>query len=281
MEGRKRRFSFNFIMQAAQIQIQGLTENDRILGVTVMSYRNTTIGSVLALIVGLLPTPAYTEQATYIGKDATRCDIFLALSDRVPDDCLNGEKTLTMNTDVPELPHSAQTQRTSSPTLQTGSTPTQQSTSLRSRPRRQAAVRPKRREPTETPARTAPTESGEIPSGERAMAIPIAFAFDSAELTATARRQLDNVADVLTDPLFQRLVVRIEGHTDAAGSADYNLELSRRRARSVQDYLVIRHGIERSRIPATGKGEYEPFDPQQSGTGINRRVEFVNTGLAL
>jgi outer membrane protein OmpA-like peptidoglycan-associated protein len=246
-----------------------------------MSYRNTAIGSVLALIVGLLPTSAYPEQATYIGKDATRCDIFRALSDRVPDDCLNGEKTLTMNTDVPELPHSAQTQRTFSPTLQTGSTPAQQSTPPRSRPRRQATAGPKRREPTETPARPAPTEGGEIPSGERAMAIPIAFAFDSAELTATARRQLDNVADVLTDPLFQRLVVRIEGHTDAAGSADYNLELSRRRARSVQDYLVIRHGIARSRIPATGRGEYEPFDPQRSGTGINRRVEFVNTGLAL
>ncbi|WP_295399490.1 OmpA family protein [uncultured Thiocystis sp.] len=113
------------------------------------------------------------------------------------------------------------------------------------------------------------------------MATPIEFTFDSDRLTSAARRQLDNIAAVLTDPLFRGLVIRIEGHTDAKGSADYNLDLSARRARSVQDYLATGHAIDRERIPAAGRGESDPFDTNRPEAGINRRVEFVNTGLTL
>lgn len=111
------------------------------------------------------------------------------------------------------------------------------------------------------------------------MATPIEFAFDSERLTAGAERQLDNIAAVLANPLFRGLVIRIEGHTDATGAADYNLDLSRRRARSVQDYLVARGGLDRAYFPATGKGATDPFDPGHPRAPINRRVEFVNTGL--
>ncbi len=75
--------------------------------------------------------------------------------------------------------------------------------------------------------------------------------------------------------------MRIEGHTDANGSDAYNQTLSEQRAKSMRDYLVRRHGIDRHRIPATGKGESEPFDARHPKRGINRRVEFVNTGLNL
>jgi OmpA-OmpF porin, OOP family len=67
--------------------------------------------------------------------------------------------------------------------------------------------------------------------------------------------------------------VRVEGHTDAAGSSAYNVALSERRALSVAEYMV-KLGIEPSRLVLVGKGMAEPlthnpYDP------TNRRVQFV------
>jgi outer membrane protein OmpA-like peptidoglycan-associated protein len=104
----------------------------------------------------------------------------------------------------------------------------------------------------------------------------IQFAFDSALLTPDSRQPLDILAEVLADPSMAAQVVRIEGHTDNIGSTAYNQRLSTRRAQSVQDYLHTRHGIPLGRIPALGKGFYEPYDPQQPGAALNRRVQFVN-----
>jgi len=95
-------------------------------------------------------------------------------------------------------------------------------------------------------------------------------------LLPEARKLLDELAGVLKDPLMKRKVVRVEGHTDSVGSADYNFELSRKRARAVQRYLVQRHSIPAKRIPAAGKGESELRDPQQPESAVNRRVQFIN-----
>ncbi len=70
------------------------------------------------------------------------------------------------------------------------------------------------------------------------------------------------------------LSVTIEGHTDADGSDDYNLDLSQRRAESVVAWLS-EQGVEAGRLTAVGKGEAEPISDNESDAGkaANRRVE--------
>ncbi len=70
--------------------------------------------------------------------------------------------------------------------------------------------------------------------------------------------------------------IRVVGHTDTSGSAAYNLNLSKRRAKDARDELV-RQGIAGERITSEGKGETEPF--VQTGDGVkeqlNRRTEVL------
>jgi outer membrane protein OmpA-like peptidoglycan-associated protein len=102
----------------------------------------------------------------------------------------------------------------------------------------------------------------------------INFAFNSAVLPSSAHAMIDVVAQVMKDS--PEIKVRVEGHTDAVGSADYNVSLSERRALSVGEYLV-KLGVDPSRLMLIGKGMAEPltsnpYDPS------NRRVQFVRVG---
>lgn len=70
--------------------------------------------------------------------------------------------------------------------------------------------------------------------------------------------------------------IRIEGHTDAQGSDDYNLRLSDDRAKSVRDWL-IGQGIAAARLQTQGFGETMPVSDNATpqGRALNRRVEIV------
>ncbi len=72
-----------------------------------------------------------------------------------------------------------------------------------------------------------------------------------------------------------RLVIEIRGHTDNRGSADYNLDLSRRRSAAVVDWL-IGAGIASDRLSSRGFGETAPVasNEDEAGRALNRRVEF-------
>jgi OmpA-OmpF porin, OOP family len=102
----------------------------------------------------------------------------------------------------------------------------------------------------------------------------INFAFNSAILPESAHAMIDVVAQVMRET--PDIKVRVEGHTDAIGSQDYNATLSERRALSVGEYLV-KLGIEPSRLELVGKGMAEPLtsDPYDPA---NRRVQFVRKG---
>jgi outer membrane protein OmpA-like peptidoglycan-associated protein len=111
------------------------------------------------------------------------------------------------------------------------------------------------------------------PGGASVLSLPVQFAFDSAEILPTARAQLDALAEgVRLLPETTRVV--IEGHTDAAGSAEYNQQLSLRRAQSVKLYLVAAHGIDESRLRALGLGKYAPLVGLAANAPENRRVQF-------
>jgi outer membrane protein OmpA-like peptidoglycan-associated protein len=107
------------------------------------------------------------------------------------------------------------------------------------------------------------------------------FAFDSAELTADARKELNEVAKCLTDPRTINLNIIINGHTDAVGSDEYNQGLSERRAQAVRQYLITQHGITPSRLAAKGYGKSQLLLPSEPTNGLNRRVSFLNPNYAM
>jgi len=98
------------------------------------------------------------------------------------------------------------------------------------------------------------------------------FGHNSAELTAAAKVNLEQIAGALKDQRLSAANFVVEGHTDAIGSENYNLSLSERRANSVTAFLLDR-GVNSSKVTAVGIGESSPraadaFDP------TNRRVEI-------
>jgi len=87
---------------------------------------------------------------------------------------------------------------------------------------------------------------------------------------------LDNVARVLNNhPEIER--IQVDGHTDARGRREYNLELSQSRAEAVVEYLVTRGDVARERLEARGFGPDRPVVEGASTPAEhaqNRRVEF-------
>ena len=122
-----------------------------------------------------------------------------------------------------------------------------------------------------------PDDAGK-PGGpsEVSLLLRIEFEFDSAALTARARRDLDGVAAALNDRQLVSAAVTLEGHTDAIGSDEYNLHLSRRRAEAVVAYLV-RRGVAGNRLRAAGFGERRLLTAHGPTDERQRRVEIVRT----
>jgi len=122
-----------------------------------------------------------------------------------------------------------------------------------------------------------PAHEPAVEARRPAVDLEVRFAFDSAELTPMAQAVLDNLASALTTDLASYRFV-LEGHTDAAGSERYNLELSERRAEAVQSYLRELYRIAPERLTTVGKGERELLLPDQPKAAPNRRVRVINQG---
>jgi OOP family OmpA-OmpF porin len=101
----------------------------------------------------------------------------------------------------------------------------------------------------------------------------INFKTASAEILPGSFAILDRALKVLQD--FPEVNLEISGHTDSKGKADYNLNLSQRRADSVKLYFVSR-GIPSSRLVSIGFGKDRPIadNSTASGRATNRRTEF-------
>ncbi len=99
------------------------------------------------------------------------------------------------------------------------------------------------------------------------------FAFDSSDLTAEAKSNLDKVVEIFLE--FPDTNLMIQGYTDSVGNDDYNLKLSKKRADVVAKYIADA-GVASSRMVAEGFGEVAPrFDnATKDGQAGNRRVEI-------
>jgi outer membrane protein OmpA-like peptidoglycan-associated protein len=103
----------------------------------------------------------------------------------------------------------------------------------------------------------------------------IYFQTGSAELRTDSFGLLQEIAGTLRAHPDVRLV-RVEGHTDSRGDAEFNLQLSQSRAEQVARFLT-QHGVPADRLVAQGYGESRPVDERETEAGWdrNRRVEFV------
>lgn len=102
----------------------------------------------------------------------------------------------------------------------------------------------------------------------------VLFAFDKADLNASAQNSMDKIAEFLRKKQNRNLLV--EGHTDSVGSEEYNQGLSEQRAASVKSALVKR-GIASERIVTIGYSKKYPLASNDTAAGKqqNRRVEAI------
>ena len=113
------------------------------------------------------------------------------------------------------------------------------------------------------------------PTVRPSLSLLIQFDFNSARVRPESQQALANLSVALQSPELRNSTFALEGHTDAKGSADYNVRLSALRAQAVRDYLMGR-GVEQGRLQASGKGASELANVEQPFAPENRRVRIVN-----
>jgi len=103
--------------------------------------------------------------------------------------------------------------------------------------------------------------------------VAVTFGFDKAVLTKEDREQLDSFATQLNSA--KGFLLEITGGTDSTGSAQYNYELSQRRADAVVQYLASKYAIPAHRFYLIGIGKDKQVAPNTTAEGRkqNRRVE--------
>lgn len=107
----------------------------------------------------------------------------------------------------------------------------------------------------------------------------VLYEFNSAELTETSKALIDELYLIMADN--ETMEIELSAHTDNIGSAEYNMDLSERRAQSCVDYLISK-GISANRMQSKGYGFSMPVAPNQhkdksdnpEGRQLNRRTEF-------
>lgn len=136
------------------------------------------------------------------------------------------------------------------------------------RPSRTIVARPRYIVPT-----TRAVSTGAGPSMPRADLL-LPFRYNSAVLTPAAEARARTFARALQVDALRDKRFLIEGHTDARGSRELNMDLSRRRAQAVADFLVTQ-GVDRTRVEVKGVGPDEPLPGRSAKAEANRRVEAV------
>jgi len=106
----------------------------------------------------------------------------------------------------------------------------------------------------------------------------VGFDFNSAQLDAKGKEQVDEIARALADPQFAGMKMKLVGHTDRRGDDSYNDNLSRKRAEAVRRYLATtnKNFVEMVFL-IEGKGKREPlfYEDTDDANAMNRRVELV------
>lgn len=118
-----------------------------------------------------------------------------------------------------------------------------------------------------------PIQVAAIQANESITLNNVFFDFDRWALKKESFPELNRIVKMMEDAPSMEII--ISGHTDAQGSEDYNLALSKRRSNAVADFFASR-GINSSRVKSVFFGEEYPVDTNDTPEGRkkNRRVEF-------
>jgi outer membrane protein OmpA-like peptidoglycan-associated protein len=103
----------------------------------------------------------------------------------------------------------------------------------------------------------------------------ILFDFNKFDVRPDSRPALDEISAFLKSNPDRKL--KIVGHTDNVGGAEFNLQLSRARAAAVVNELTAKYGIDAGRLKAEGAGLTRPIatNDTDEGRARNRRVELI------
>ncbi len=101
----------------------------------------------------------------------------------------------------------------------------------------------------------------------------VKFGFNKDNLTPKAMEALDQLAGTIAST--KGYIISLEGSTDSVGSADYNYNLSQRRADSVIQYLASKYNVPAHKIYVIGLGKDKPVESNKTSQGRadNRRVD--------
>jgi outer membrane protein OmpA-like peptidoglycan-associated protein len=124
-----------------------------------------------------------------------------------------------------------------------------------------------------------PVELSPIKVGQKITLKNIFFESGKSTLKTESKVELGKLKALMDK--FPKLIVQINGHTDASGSDELNLKLSQQRADVVVKYLVDQ-GVDPKRLRSKGYGETQPIainynpdgTPNRAGMALNRRFEF-------
>jgi outer membrane protein OmpA-like peptidoglycan-associated protein len=102
----------------------------------------------------------------------------------------------------------------------------------------------------------------------------ILFDVDRSDLKSQYRGELTELSKILNK--YEDTNILLVGHTDSTGSEEYNLELSKQRAKSVANYLATQN-VNSGRFTTDGLGESQPVatNDTEAGRAQNRRVEVA------
>jgi OmpA-OmpF porin, OOP family len=113
--------------------------------------------------------------------------------------------------------------------------------------------------------------------------VTVTFGFDKSVLTASDKKELDDLAGNLNGT--RGYILEVTGGTDSVGDANYNYQLSQRRADAVVNYLQAKYNIPPHKfyLIGIGKDQQVASDSTASGRAKNRRVDIklmTNMGAA-
>lgn len=120
-----------------------------------------------------------------------------------------------------------------------------------------------------------PATAAAVAAARPSLSLQIQFDFNSANIRPESQQALVNLALALKSAELQASSFAVEGHTDAKGTADYNLRLSEQRAQAVKAFLA-QQGVQDKRLSASGKGATQLANAAQPYAPENRRVRIVN-----
>ena len=120
-----------------------------------------------------------------------------------------------------------------------------------------------------------PEEKSKAQTAFESLTLPhFEFVFDKTKITNDPAAEIQQVLKFMRK--FPEVSLEVVGHTDNAGSHDYNMKLSEARAGKVVQ-LLVKRGADKSRLIPVGMGDTDPIDTNDSEEGRqkNRRVVFA------